>query len=449
MATMPTVSSIQTATSPAMNTLSSLMKTFLDNVNAGKLVTDVGPGLALTLPLLMLIALLTGSEVVPAQQAPRLLAEFRAQHAAVGREAENLRRTVAPDSGALDIRTLAISPALSELPLSAAKAKPTDPLDANWTLAESDAAAALLSLGLSLDQAKRNLVAEAEPKNFAEVEKLQTLQKLIETRRSALQASRQKLETARDAYFAATGIQKNLEVWETNLALVAGFAVVLGVIISQVTRLVFFKGLFAIGPNQRPPGNGSGGSGGGVPPGNGGGNPPAPANPDLNRQRYLTSILKNQSPATAAAYQDLVTNHLRYAEGAINMAVPVLVFAFVYPRFAATFPAPVTPDKGLSDAICVQLWCIGIAFCMIGSSWITYRRFRQQERAWLVYNAEKLTIAIDTSTAIKSSAEAKAAADRSEAAKAEALKAGKDAKDALSDLKDDIKDLTSRIAKLE
>ncbi len=432
---MPTARDIQPATSSAMNTLSSMMKQFLDNVNAGKLVTDVGPGLALTVPLLMLVAVLTATDLVPAQQVPHLRKNYIEVYTGVRREVEKLDAILATDPRQNDAyAAMAAVARLSRKPASPPRVAPSNepkstdesevhpraPLPDAWDETERDASAALALLAADLATSRRFLNADPTPGTFVRIELLAANQKLIETKLAQLKAQRAQLAEIRKTYDEATSVTKNLEIWESNIALVAGAAVVLGVIISQAARLIFFEFLFVLIAGAQRIWRRFWA--------------PAPDRPALitadtnaDKQRAMTALLKQRSPAFAAAYQDLVTNHLRYAEGAVNMAVPVLLFGCVYPEFAATFMPENSGSAPHASSVLRWSWFIGL--CMIAGGCITYLRFREKERAWLSQNLETIAISEATTAALaaeKNSAEsakkaeefAKASQKSADAAKA-------------------------------
>jgi len=399
MATMPTVSSVSTATSSTMTTLSNLMSKFLDNVNAGKFVTDIGPGLALTVPLLMLLAVLTESELVPAQKIPRLREEYQTMHAAIEREANILQAIIVADPTASDARAVAFSAERVVHPLRSMRESPSLPVLRTWTATENDAASAVLAVGAALETARRKLGGGASEHNFAQVERLAANQKLIETKLANFKAQREQLEKVRKNYTEAASVSKNLEIWEVNIALVAGLAVVLGVIIAQASRLVFFELLF-------PPFATIG--------------LPGPTR-DFAANRTKTAILKQSNQAAAAAYQDLVSNHLRYAEGAVNMAIPVLFFGAVYPWFAGT-----VSSVHSTLSIRVPAACFVIGVCMIIGGGVTYRRFRHKEFEWLKLNLDRVGFSAATSSAIKAAGDAlQAATNAVQAAKSAEAAAAK------------------------
>jgi hypothetical protein len=211
--------------------------------------------------------------------------------------------------------------------------------------------------------------------------------------------------------------------------LVAGAAVVLGVIISQAARLIFFELFFALiarAQRARRYRRTSGASLQAL----------KVDDKTADKQRAMTTILKQRSPAFAAAYQDLVTHHLRYAEGAVNMAIPVLVFGFIYPKFAETF------SDSPPHAFSVLVWSLIIGLSMIGSGCVTYLRFREKERAWLKQNLDNVAIsqaAIDATAAEKNSA--------ASAKKAEEFAAA--AKATVTSLQKTVDDHTEEIAKLK
>lgn len=215
-------------------------------------------------------------------------------------------------------------------------------------------------------------------KNRATADRLAAEKKRVEKELAAVALLRPKLVELQTRYAETTGVTKNLEGWETNLTLIAGLALVFGVVVSQAARFVFFEFLFRFPflPQVRAvrawlPGS----------------RPTAALKrrrvADLlyEKRKSKSSLLKQRSPAYATAYQDLVTNHLRYAEGAVNMAIPVFLFGWVYPWFTAPFLSGGPTGDGHAGYVRIASWLV--AACMVGSGWCTYLRFRAKEREWL------------------------------------------------------------------
>jgi hypothetical protein len=363
----PTVSSVTSATSGAVTTLSNLMSKFLDNVNAGKFVTDIGPGLALTVPLLMLIAVLTGGQFLPLQQAPHLRTQYREIYGEVERRFGLIHaRLPAEFQNEIGARSR------WQLP------DPTDPLPSRWERLDRHSADAIAAMNKAHAKAEQHYIGESTRENRDIADRLEADKKRVEKELTVVGLLRPKLVELKQQYAEATGVTKNLEGWEPNLTLIAGLSLVFGVVVSQAARFVFFEFLFrfpflpqwralrASLPGFRP-------------------------TAALQRQRVKdrryerlkskSTLLKQLSPAYATAYQDLVTNHLRYAEGAVNMAVPVFLFGWVYPLFTAPFLDDGPPGGGHAEYVRIASWLT--VFCMIGSGWCTYLRFRAKEREWL------------------------------------------------------------------
>ncbi len=418
MATMPTVSSVSTATSSTMTTLSNLMSKFLDNVNAGKFVTDIGPGLALTVPLLMLIAVITGGQVVPLQQAPNLRTQFRAAY----EEMEELHEAIAPKLPEPANTAFKTKKEKAKAP-RAEKAHPADPLPSYWDWFDSKAPDALKVADKLISEAwnvlNADITDENKKKHRAQLDGKSSLEKDL----ARLAPLRAKLIDLQKAYLDATSVTKNLEGWESNLVLIAGLAVVLGVIVSQAARFLFFEILFRFpylkqlralramldGKQQ-----------------NAALQKQVEADDHRDAQQAKTALLKQRSPSFAAAYQDLVTNHLRYAEGSVNMAVPMLFLGWIYPCFAEPLL-----DNASSAGLCavdVRSAAWFVAVCLIGSGWFTYLRFRAKERAWLEQNLDAVAASEAATAAAKSAAESEKSAEAAKNSAAEAKASAEAAK---------------------
>lgn len=307
---------------------------FLDNANIGKVVTDVGSGFAFTIPYLLLVGLMTGTSVVPADRIGELTNSVARAKARVAESQTEL----IPD---LD-EALAL---LNEEPLSAEKRKDPEFLYrfARRTINELSAEIEKFDTDIEAARERKDPVERltAAKRAYSSVnDRLIAQKEIIEENVEALRTLENQLSDAKS-------FQNNMEVMTNNLVLLLVFSIIFGVMLSQVNRLVFVRGLydFILIKTKR-----------------------SPHHPEIVNMIATGQIEKSQ-------HEDLVKSYYRYVEGSINMIAPVLFLGFVFPRFARTrlnIPELAAP---------IPLVCALIALLLCVSGFVTYKRFREQEGA--------------------------------------------------------------------
>lgn len=243
----------------------------LDNANLGKVVTDVGAGLALAVPLLMIFGLSTGITVIPLDGADEMKTEW---------EIETKRH--------LDAEVSFCDPKTAPNADQAHRCF----LDGVRKIARLNASLEAIRQRMAADQRASKIspaewIADQE-RLQSEADDLMVRQAVVEERAATLAAVNNRLADANSFSF-------NLRTLGENTGSILAFAVILGVIISQVSRLLFINLWF---------------------------------------DRRLKPASTPTAVATNEEYDKLRTNYLRYVEGSINMIPPVLLFGIVYPLYA-------------------------------------------------------------------------------------------------------------------
>jgi hypothetical protein len=159
------------------------------------------------------------------------------------------------------------------------------------------------------------------------------------SQRESVDEERERLDSLRNQTIDARSLELNLTSLATHTSGVLAISVVLGVVLSQVSRLVFVRLLYdrLLGAKSRRP----------------------PARMLSNEER-----------------EQLVTSYYRYVEGAINMIVPVVAFALVFPRYA-------NARLQLADPVNAWTWAIAglvLAGLLVAAGFTTYRSFREKEQ---------------------------------------------------------------------
>ena len=266
-------------------TMSEVLRRLLDNVNLGKAVADVGPGFALSVPLLMLIALTTGISVVPADRLKTLDSQIQAARADV----------LTARVGFKDL--------LADVSADTARACDTGG-DTDAVKADRCYAQALRTIaGLGADVEAHAAAMKDSVKNKAEVDRLMPLRQANDrllAHKESHDAAVARLQTLENQRSDAESLQFNLITFTDNIAAFIAFAVVLGILLSQLAHL----GLI-----------------------------------DLAYAKTAAVVEAEKTPITIAQIlsrqdEELVKNYFRYTEGAINMIVPVLLSGFIFPTYA-------------------------------------------------------------------------------------------------------------------
>jgi hypothetical protein len=265
-----------------------LVNKFLDNANVGKVVADGGSGLALSIPLLMILGLSSNMSVVPAdtiktQLVPKqasVFAEHLRNREAFCSELGIPKRPPAPRSEDPD--------PTQEQVLAAQRCYLDGVREAARLNGEIEILRSQYAADLKAGKAADTTLAEQQ-KLQPQADRLSVQQEITEDSSARLAAAENELKDARSFAFNARTLTENLSA-------ILGLAFVLAVIGSQVARLLFVN---------------------------------------LAYDRLLKPEKTDTKDATSAEADSLRANYLRYTEAAINMILPVLLFAFVYPKYSA------------------------------------------------------------------------------------------------------------------
>jgi len=318
-----------------------ILDKLLDNANVGKVVTDVGAGFALSLSLLMLMGVSTDLSVVPADRIRELTEESRAQAEVV----ESQIRAFEP--------LLACSLTLPERDPAATIDGQGDPCEGRaaavpttnlYFLARREIArlsAEIATIDRLIDaRIAKGMVGRDDIHDLARKKAdLAAVADRLVSQRESVDEERERLDSLHNQLTDARSLELNLASLATHTSGVLALSVVLGVVLSQVSRLVFVRLLYdrLLGKKSKRP----------------------PARMLSNEER-----------------EQLVISYYRYVEGSINMIVPVVAFAVVFPRYANT-------RLQLTDPVNAWTWAIaGIALAglLAVSGFTTYRSFREKEQ---------------------------------------------------------------------
>jgi hypothetical protein len=306
-------------------TMSEVLRRLLDNANLGKAIADVGPGFALSVPLLMLIALTTGISVVPADRLKTLDSQILAARAEV----------LTARAGFKDL-------------LAGVSADLAEACDAGGDTAAVKAercyALALRTIaGLGADVEAHAAAMKDPVKNKPDVDRLVPLRQANDrllAHKELHDAAVARLQTLENQRTDAESLQFNLVTFTDNIAAFIAFAVVLGILLSQLAHVGLVDLAYAKTPAVIA----------------------AEATPIT-----IAQILSKQD-------EELVKNYFRYTEGAINMIVPVLLWGFIFPTYAT---------ERLSYGVngwAMRIGGVFIAVVLVYSGYQTYLSFVRKRR---------------------------------------------------------------------
>lgn len=326
-----------------------IIEQLLDNANLGKVVTDVGSGFALSLSLLMLIGIHTGMSVIPADRIKSLNAQVIAQLLVVKREMAafcsipgiNDEGTAidCPDDGILagdpnetDARKIRID-------------RPRVYFEARQEIAR---------YASDVEGLRKQIEAEAKRTNGGDGDQIsqwteqsaQTTEPLdaLITHRDSVDEEIQRLETLLNDFEDARTLKSNLAVLGSHITELLTISVILGVLLSQVNRLIFIRLIF-----------------------------------DRILMKTTPHYAFTRNELTPIADQDdqsrLVSHYYRYTEGAINLIGPVLAFGWFFPTYANA--NLVLTDGDISHGK-FFIWSFVLAILLLLSGFSTYRSFRKK-----------------------------------------------------------------------
>lgn len=316
----------------ALNVPEILVK-LVDNANLGKVVTDVGAGLALSIPFVMLLGTWTGISVLPADRLSELAQEIKDEEQHLAREQDGFR---GPLEEAAKLT-------------GSAPPRAEDTGEMLYSLARRQAAH--LAAMLEVIDKQIDLAARGASRDGPSVERLSGQRTLLASLNDRLISQREAVDeilehtgTLRNRREDAGSLVRNVEVFTDNLSAVLAFSVIFGVLLSQIQRLVFVDWIY---------------------------------DQILKRRRGGPTILSKirQRAVRKKDYSELVSNYYRYVEGSINMIPAVLLFGLAFPQYAnqrLALERIVRPGLFLAGSAAVTL-------LLAVSGFFTYRRFREKE----------------------------------------------------------------------
>jgi hypothetical protein len=315
--------------------ISDVIDKLIDNANLGKLVTDVGSGLALSVSVVMLLGLVGRMSVLPADRAPELSKDVADAQARLDTNRQALRPVLqyfftgaapAADGAALGATT--DGDALAALARRAVAAT-----SSRLEIIDAQVSALVRKPDFSRDQVKA-LLDEKAP-IAARNDRLLAQMELIDTDQTRLTTARNKLDDA-------LSFPQNIEVFTSNISAVLAFAVIFGLILSQISRLLFVTLIY---------------------------------------DKYITRTAKvttNQAVQAGTISQeqsnDLVRDYYRYVEGSINMVMPTLLFGIVFPLYAGEK----LPEIGVMARLVVLVVSVATALGLVVSGFYTYKEYRRR-----------------------------------------------------------------------
>ena len=329
----------------------------IDNANVGKVVTDVGSGFALSISIAMLLGLWTNISILPADRSKELAQEKSQIELRLQKEKEELRPLLieavqikAEISNPKSKVSTGLNPRIQNL-------NSISP-DMLYLLARREIAdlnARIETLKAQLDDAiKISSGSEVQLKTLLNdlrhrLVGFASLHDRLLVQKNAVDEENQKLVALRHQGENALSFSANAQTFTDNLITILPISVIFGVILSQISRLLFVILLFDKARKWL-----------------------------LKRQPVkptITAYIKAQK-VTQEEYDALITNYYRYVEGAINMIAPVLLFGFAFPAYANSklgVPHPISP-------ITFGTLAVIVALLLLISGFFSYDRFRQKEQ---------------------------------------------------------------------
>lgn len=308
-------------------TVPQVVEKLLDTVNAGKVITEVGAGLALSVPTLMMLSLAGNVSVLPADMGKELKAA----------RAEAVR--------ILDEERNELGPVLAQV--TDPKSVGTLKGDALESYARREIAARAAELEV-IDAQINALLKSAGAPQSAQIQELMKQKIPLATRidrlsaqRDSIEAARERLRTAENRLEDARAFGNNIEVFSNNITATIAFSVILGMVLGQVSRLLFVNLLYDRFVQRSPV---------------------SPAEAVRNGW------------ATQQAFDDLIRGYYRFAEGSINMVAPALMFGIVFPLYAQRRLPDVEPWYLLATSVL----SIGSAMALVVTGFFTYKEYRRR-----------------------------------------------------------------------
>jgi hypothetical protein len=310
-------------------TIPAIVDKLLDNANAGKVVTHVMPGLALSVPLIMAINLGTNLSVLPADRAKALSEEHRQTVSALEAEQDALRPVLAQATGDRGEQLKSVSSGalygLAEREIAGLTAR-LEVIDGNIKALQADRPLPRAEITKALEE-KAQVASVLDP---------------LVAQRDLVNTARERVTTAQNQVNDAASFAANIEVFTNNMSAVLAFAVILGVVLSQVSRLIFVNWWY-----------------------------------DRRLERTSTgpvvAAMKEGSPQKEVL-DELVKDYYRYVEGSINMVAPTALFGIVFPLYARARLTDIDPTFLLAVSVCSVVAAVGLAI----GGYYTYAEYRKR-----------------------------------------------------------------------
>jgi hypothetical protein len=312
--------------------MNEVLQKIIDNANLGKVVTDVGPGFALSIPLLMTLSLSSGISILPADRL-REIVESRK-----GAESEVAR---------LKSGFCAILQNQGE----ACTEPPEDKAAEGWV--KGRRRIAHLSVDVesyreyrrSQTKQGRSVPEDAGKRGDEQARQLEELN----SQRDLTEEASARLESLRNQEADARSLEVNMVSFANNLSLIVAFSVVLGVLVSQISHLLFVDLIYE-------------------------------RHPAIRKLREAAPVSSQQ--LMSKQDDELVKNYYRYTEGAVNSILPVLLTGFVFPRYAQRYAVLEAPQFLLMAA------AVTVAALLLLVGFNNYKSFIKKRRA-LAEDVEK------------------------------------------------------------
>lgn len=316
----------------------------LDNANLGKVITDVGAGFALSLSLLMMVGLTTGMSVIPADRIHSLNSDIVTQYEVVQREMSGFCRTLEDPQDELCQQNATQNRTIDNATL----------LSVNRPPVYFEARQSIASLASEVDGLQKRIETESnrianidEDKISGWVEDIAGITAPLDaliTQRDSIDEEIQRLETLINEFNDARSLEANLAVLGNHITEMLAISVILGLLLSQVNRLIFIRGIY-----------------------------------DTLLQKMDNKYAETRNALVALGDQDttdqLVSQYYRYTEGAINLVAPVVLFGWYFPRYANT---KLSLESGDISSIGFLVGSLALAVLLIVSGFFTYRSFREK-----------------------------------------------------------------------
>ncbi len=343
-----------------MDALLRTIKNLFDNLHFGKLITDVGPGLVITIGVLLLISAVSQYQFIPSDSSARLAEEYlrhtdelarkyTALLCDIGDERYGLqqRKTVSclcpEEKNGLDTQTKCFPPGDTGHQLSPIEA---DASGRKLIFVSSEMARVHAEAEGRLEDLDRRIAVGNEIPRFELQDSLQKRGELV-GRIAATKSALESLEleqtaanAVRTAYDESRSILNNITALTSHLTELLLFSVLAGVANAQIARFVFIRFLFD----------------------------------RLLRPFRGESVRRDQSESLLIIGEDdrytMLTEYYRYAESAINFAVPVVILG----AGIAVYSDLDSPWWQVT-----LLTSLAMAALLVLSGYSTYKSYRKKE----------------------------------------------------------------------